>query len=317
MKDIRALRWDGRCLYRAACSSSISSADDAQRARAADAPPHIRAYMDACRRSRGLEPLWGGKPMSVADALAIVKSARTASPRAHAAAAVSAPRAAAAPAPSRRMSTAPSAPTPRVSKRQPPRTIQPLASVSPVDAHYIFAGVAAPATSEEIPTGRNRVLSRERIEPRAFAASVDAINRGHHDITLTDGHGGCVLASTADGTLRVECRPAVGLVVTARVACGYRQALLEDVLQSKAGLSCEFTAHDESVVQDAHGRSVRIVRDASLVGVALIRPEHGRPAYATRVVAIDAQADNAEREARSKAITNGMAIQLREVAAGN
>jgi phage head maturation protease len=253
------------------------SGDDAIRARAATAPPEIKAFMDGAREGRGLPRLWPRAsvfpPSSVPSSPLVVKGRGGVT--------------------ARKLLTC-VAPSPRFG--------------------YVLAGAVCPGTSGRAVRGGDGRVFAERFSPGAFDASLREIEAGRKVVELRDGHFGPAIASTAAGTLRFAVMPLVGLVMTARPRGeSYRASLLADAISGRAGLSVSFASVREGGERDQRGGSVRVVYDAELDHVAVIRPGLGSPAYDTRLVAVRARRSDADRVAVYRAVLAGARIVVAQL----
>ena len=287
-------------LERASMSHPSMHPDDVTRAIAADAPLYVKRAMDMQREARGLPLLWGHAVTRAAAAAAMARPTAPAR-KPGATSRVQAPPQA----PTRQ-----NAPAARNVAKPPARAVKPAA---PTDC-YFLAGAVAPGTSVPVAVGREGLVMRERMHPRAFDASLAEIDSGRKVVTLRDGHEGPVVATTANGTLTFEVKPMVGLVMTARVGSRtYSARAFADTFAKRTGLSAAFHARRVAFEKDARGRNVRVVHEAELDHVALVRPDNGQPAYRTRVVAVAATKANARTKAMSAAMVEGMRITLAQL----
>jgi hypothetical protein len=172
-------------------------------------------------------------------------------------------------------------------------------------------GCASPGLSVPVAAALDGELVPERVEPAAYAASVQAAKLGKATVELVDGHwpGAAVLATTADGSLVLHNDSTTGLVLRANLHVREHAEFLADVYAGLVGLSISFRPRRMAIERE-HGRRVRVVREIELVDVAALR-EHrnqGQPAYRhARLYAALADDPAAVRRARERAICHALA----------
>jgi hypothetical protein len=183
---------------------------------------------------------------------------------------------------------------------------------------WFIAGACCPGRSAiAVAEGPGGASVRERFEPGAFDEELRSIDRAWRVVELRDGHTGSILATTSDNSLVFEVAPLVGLIATARATSArWSSGIIADVRAGRAGLSIAFTPRRVTFENDHRGARVRVVHDAGLDHVAVIRPATGRPVYATRCVAVRADKPHAERRARNAAIVAGARLVVTAVARG-
>jgi hypothetical protein len=176
-------------------------------------------------------------------------------------------------------------------------------------SHVMLFGCIAPGTSVPVMAATDGLLLRERFEPDAFRASLKLITEDRVHIELLDGHDGPALASTLDGSLLLTAGKATGVAIEARVEnTGANAGLLAEAFSGTLGLSVAFRPRRMEIIGKRH----RVVHEASITHVALVRPCHGKPAYATRVRAIYGTSAAHAAIGRSRAFIDAMRVILRQ-----
>jgi hypothetical protein len=177
----------------------------------------------------------------------------------------------------------------------------------------MLVGVVAPGISAvRVAVATDGELLRERIEPTAYAACLRDIASGQAVVTLTDGHGGDDVATTADGTLSMACDDVAGLVVQAVVpVCGLHRQLLADAFAGECGLSLGLRPARIELKRE-RGERVRVVKETAIHHVALIRGHQGRPAYQGKVFAALTADAEAMKMARAKAVVSALEMMLKQ-----
>jgi len=183
---------------------------------------------------------------------------------------------------------------------------------------YFISGACCPGRSSiAVAGGPGGTTVRERFQPGAFDEELRSIDRAWSVVELRDGHAGPVLATTSDNSLTFEVAPLVGLIATARATSArWSAGILADVREGRAGLSIAFRPQRVTFETDHRGAKVRVVHEAGIDHVALIRPATGRPVYPTRCVIVRADRPHAERQARNKAIVAAARLVVSAVARG-
>ena len=167
----------------------------------------------------------------------------------------------------------------------------------------MLVGVVAPGVSSmAVKTATDGELLREKITPDAFRHFLRGVTNGTSVVRLTDGHGGDTLADTADGTLQLAIDDVAGLVVQAVVpVMSLHRAVLAGAFQGEAGLSLGLRPVRVEFKR-MKGERVRVIREAAIDHVAVIRPHQGEPCYRTKLFAGFVNDDKGMKAARAKAV---------------
>jgi hypothetical protein len=147
--------------------------------------------------------------------------------------------------------------------------------------HIVIVGACCPGRSQPVTVATDGLHIGEEIMPTAFDHSLRCIKARSTDVVMEAGHGGYVLASTADGTLQFMSSEGTGLMLIARVKTLRMNAdMLAHAMAGKMGLSVTMIPRRMEVVK-RNGKSVRLIHEVHLRAVAALwRPiEHGRACY--------------------------------------
>ena len=162
------------------------------------------------------------------------------------------------------------------------RSVKPAATAT----HCTFVGYICPGTSCPVAAASDGLRLPERIDPSAFRESLKAISEGKDFVMLRDGHDGETIAATANGTLRLAADDSLGLRLAAVIPIDAKhERLVRDARNGKVSLSVGFRPRRMEIVREA-GRRVRLVHEADVHHVALIRDHQGLAAYPSRVRAV-------------------------------
>jgi len=179
---------------------------------------------------------------------------------------------------------------------------------SPPDA-ILLAGVVAPGVSVftvRVATDGERL--REKIEPEAYRHFLRSVANGTNVVRLLDGHGGAVLADTAQGSLRLSVDDTVGLVIQAVVpVCSLHRDLLADAFCGECGLSLGLRPV-RMELKRVNGERLRVIKETGVDHVAVVRRllGQGEPAYSGRLFAAFTNDDGAVKAARAKAVVHAV-----------
>ena len=193
----------------------------------------------------------------------------------------------------------------------------------------VLCGVAAPGVSVPCRCALDDRELRETIHADAWPEALAAITK-EKPVRLESRHHGGVLATTADGSLRLSCDRLLGLVVEADMPDEpLARVLIANAGRRGVGLSIGFsTSRVEH--ETVRGEPVRVIRKLKLDHVALIAPGQ-RPAYPGAIAYFAPQGDrraieDARRDARVSAwshvrrtrtgVLDSLSPKLRELVAG-
>jgi len=174
---------------------------------------------------------------------------------------------------------------------------------SPPEA--VVVGVVCPGVSVPVAWQNEERAMPEAVHVDAFKVFMRLLAKGSRHVELQDGHDGPRLASTRDGSLRLTADRVVGIVIDADLRA-LPAGLLAELKSGRVGLSAgiqpERGGH-RVVWRD--GRELRMIFNASLRHIAIVRPGRGLPAYRAAVAsvatAVDAAAVAAARAAAIRA----------------
>jgi len=156
-----------------------------------------------------------------------------------------------------------------------------LRSTDASTGYIVIVGACAPGRSSPVTAATDGLHIPEEILPTAFDHSLRCIKARATEVVMEAGHGGDVLASTADGTLQFMSGAGTGLMMIGRVKASRMNAeMLAHALAGKLGLSVSMLPRRMEVVK-RNGRSVRLIHEVDLKAVAALwRPaDHGRACY--------------------------------------
>lgn len=142
-----------------------------------------------------------------------------------------------------------------------------------------MAGVCCPGVSKPALGHRDGERLPEQFTPRAWASILEQVRACKHDVPLTLGHSGPVLATTRSLDLVFTIDRTLGLQFEARLrdtpAC---RKVLDQIGQTGWGVSIGFAKGEQWIVErDGIGR-VRVIDAADLHHVAVIAPDTNRRA---------------------------------------
>jgi len=164
------------------------------------------------------------------------------------------------------------------------RSVKPAATVKPT--HVTLTGYVTPGLSTPVVAGTDGLKLPERFAPGAFRASLKAIAEGQEFVILHDGHDGAGIAATDTGTLTLAADDSLGLRMQTVIPIDAKhERLVRDARNGKVSLSVGFRPRRVEIVREA-GRRVRLVHEADVHHVALIREHQGKAAYPSRVRAV-------------------------------
>jgi hypothetical protein len=177
----------------------------------------------------------------------------------------------------------------------------------------MLVGVVAPGLSAvRVAVATDGELLRERIEPTAYAACLRGVANRSTVVAMSDGHGGDDVATTADGTLQMVVDDVAGLVVQAVIpVCSLHRQLLADAFAGECGLSLGLRPARIELKRE-RGERVRVIKEAAIHHVALIRGHQGRPAYQGKVFAALTADAEAMKMARAKAVVSALEMMLKQ-----
>jgi hypothetical protein len=131
-------------------------------------------------------------------------------------------------------------------------------------------------------------------------------------VILRDGHDGHTLAASDDGTLTLAADDTLGLRMTAVIGnTAANKRLVLDTASGKVSLSVGFKPRRVEIVREA-GRRVRVVHEADVHHVALIRPHQGRAAYPSRVRVVMGRGEYVAAIGRGKAFIDAMRAVMKQ-----
>ena len=182
------------------------------------------------------------------------------------------------------------------------RSVKPAATVKRAPpTHVTLTGYVTPGLSTPVVAGTDGLKLPERFAPGAFRASLRAIADGQEFVILQDGHDGAGIAATDVGTLTLAADDTLGLRMTAVIDnTPANKRLVYDTASGKVSLSVGFRPRRVEIVREA-GRRVRLVHEADVHHVALIREHQGRAAYPSRVCVSMGRGELASAIGRGKA----------------
>ena len=142
-----------------------------------------------------------------------------------------------------------------------------------------MAGVCCPGVSKPAYGHRDGENLPEQFTPRAWDAMLAQVRSAKHDVPLTLGHNGPVLARSRSLDLVFTLDPLHGLAFEARLRdtpdC---RKVLDQIGVTGWGVSIGFSKGSQWIVErDGIGR-VRVIDDAVLDEVSIIAPDTGRRA---------------------------------------
>lgn len=145
----------------------------------------------------------------------------------------------------------------------------------------VLVGPCAPGLSTRVTAATDGLNVPEMILPHAFDHTLRLIKARGVTVNMEAGHGGDVIASTADGTLDFTTSEVTGLMAVARVKVARMNTeMLAAAIRGTLGLSVSMLPGRMEIVKH-NGRRVRVVHEVTLRSVAALwRPEdHGRACY--------------------------------------
>lgn len=171
----------------------------------------------------------------------------------------------------------------------------------------MLVGVVAPGLSAvPVRVATDGELLRERITPDAYRHFLRGVTNGTSVVRLKDGHGGDTLAETKDGTLQLAVDDVAGLVIQAVVpVMSLHRDVLAAAFQGEAALSIGLRSVRVQLKR-LNGERVRIIHEAAVDHVAVIRPHQGEPCYRTRLFAAFTNDDKGMKCARAKAVIHAL-----------
>lgn len=195
----------------------------------------------------------------------------------------------------------------RVATAAPPKPSKPPRKRK-VPKAWTLVGCVTPGTSTPVAAATDGLVIPERFEPGAFDRSLKALANRETFVDLTDGHGGKVIASTTDLTLKVYADASVGLIAQASIAnTAGNRAFIYEVASGTVGYSVGYRLLRASIERGRNGRRVRVVHAATIDHVAVIRGKAGgKPSYSSRVRLVPFGTD--DRVARLKAALDGLKV---------
>ena len=185
--------------------------------------------------------------------------------------------------------------------------------VRPTAAKVVLFGHCTPGTSLPVKAATDGLLLPERFERGAFRSSLAAVAAGTAVVELRDGHDGRVVATTSDGTLLLTADTEAGIAIEGTItnSVGSRR-LIAEAFSGAVGLSVGFRPRRVEIVGTG-ARRVRVIHEASVHHIALIRPEHGGvPAYPSRVRACMGTSSTRIAIGRGRAFIDAMRELLRQ-----
>lgn len=176
----------------------------------------------------------------------------------------------------------------------------------------VLAGVAAPYVSHPVAVPNASGAMREFFDPACCRSMLDRVKQGRH-VRLLDGHGGVPLATTADGSLKLDVDPRLGLTLVAELADTLAaRRLVETYKKSGVPLSAGFVIL-RSEPRRLLGREVVAVVEAALDHIAVVGRGH-RPAYPGANAVFAASANPADVRAASEAAKRTAFLRLGSLA---
>jgi phage head maturation protease len=171
--------------------------------------------------------------------------------------------------------------------RQEPARQKPTRSVA-----YVVAGVVAPHLSNPVVLPDQSQRMRECFAPECWHGMLDQVKQGRH-VRLLDRHGGVPLATTANGSLRLEVDEKLGLTLVAElVDTSASRRLAESFAKYGLPLSIGFVALKAEQTRIL-GQEVRRITSGLLDHVAALGDAR-TPAYPGANLAFAASADPAD-----------------------
>jgi HK97 family phage prohead protease len=178
--------------------------------------------------------------------------------------------------------------------------------------HCTLTGYVTPGLSVPVAAATDGLKLPERFAPGAFRASLKAIAEGREFVILHDGHDGAGIASTDIGTLTLAADDTLGLRMQAVVPLdAAHDRLIRDARNGKVSLSVGFRPRRVEIVREA-GRRVRVVHEADVHHVALIREHQGRAAYPSRVRAVLGRGEAVAAIGHGKAFIDAVRAVMRQ-----
>jgi phage head maturation protease len=171
--------------------------------------------------------------------------------------------------------------------RQAPRRGEPKRSIA-----YVVAGVVAPHLSNPVVLPDKSERMRECFAPECWSAMLDQVKHGRH-VRLLDRHDGIPLATTANGSLRLDVDEKLGLTLVAElVDTSASRRLAESFAKYGLPLSIGFVALKAERTRIL-GQQVRRITSGLLDHVAALGDAR-TPAYPGANLAFAASADPAD-----------------------
>jgi hypothetical protein len=155
---------------------------------------------------------------------------------------------------------------------------QPPAPRKPAQrAAHVLCGVVAPHVSDPVAVTGEASRVREWFDPACWSRALDRVKQGRH-VELLDRHGGIPVATTANGSLRLDVDRRLGLTLVAELLdTTTSRRLLDQHKKYGVPLSIGF-ASLKSEQRRLLGREVRAVLDLALDHVAAVG-DGLKPAY--------------------------------------
>lgn len=154
-------------------------------------------------------------------------------------------------------------------------------SRKPVCDTMVLVGACCPGRSMPVMAGTDGLRLPEQIATDAFRHSLRCIKARAVTVEMEAGHGGEMIASTADGTLDFTASEHTGLMCVARVKVrSMHTEMLAAAIRGTLGLSVSMVPRRIEVVRH-NGRRLRVIREVELKAVAALwRPaDHGQACY--------------------------------------
>lgn len=176
----------------------------------------------------------------------------------------------------------------------------------------VLVGACAPGRSSPVIAATDGLHIPEEIAPDAFEHSLRCIKARAATVELESGHGGVVIASTANGTLAFTASHGTGLMCVARVRLTRANtSMLAAAMRGRMGLSVSMLPKRVEIVK-RNGKRVRVIREVELRAVAALwdTAEHGKACYpAARVwAAFESDTRGVRRAMRAAGIHANTAV---------
>ncbi len=156
----------------------------------------------------------------------------------------------------------------------------------------VVCGVVAPHVSDAVLVADQPARVREWFDPACWSSALDRVKQGRH-VRLLDRHGGVPLATTANGSLKLDLDARLGLTFVAELPDTVASRRVRETFgKYGAAVSVGFVAL-RTEQRRLLGREVRAVVEAALEHVALVGDGY-RPAYPGANAVFSASADTAD-----------------------